>query len=316
LYFIKFICYVQSRQKLEITKPIFFIKILGGKMKSVITLLLFFTFYISLQAQLLNSNFENWTAGDPTDWFTSDIQGVVDGVTQAGSAYNGSYCVKLEVESLSGFTYPPYLSTLDPNTTLGHPVSVKHGSLHGYYKLNPLGNDALLVVIGMNVGQSNTVGAGGGILTAASSWTEFNLPIYYTPGSPDPDNVLVYFSIADTSGGTATVGSEAYIDFLDLTAPSGVEQLSGLPSDFSLSQNYPNPFNPTTKIEYSLSEQSLVQLKVYDILGNEVATLVNEEQSVGTYRVDFNAKGLTSGLYIARLKTGNLSKIIKMSLVK
>lgn len=285
-------------------------------MKSLITLLLFSTFYISLQAQILNSSFESWTAGDPTDWFTSDIQGLVDGVTQAGSAYNGSYCVKLEVGSLSGFTYPPYLSTLDPSTTLGHPVSVKHGSLHGYYKLNPLGNDALLIVIGMNVGQSNTVGAGGGILTAASSWTEFNLPIYYTPGSPDPDNVLVYFSVADTSGGTATVGSEAYIDFIDLTAPSDVEQLSGLPSNYSLSQNYPNPFNPTTNIEYTIPEQALVQLKVYDILGNEVATLVDEEQTAGTYRSDFTAQNLASGLYIAQLTVGDFMKTIKMTLMK
>jgi hypothetical protein len=285
-------------------------------MKSIYTVVFLVVTSSFIWAQPLNNDFENWTAGDPTDWFTSDIQGVVDGVTQAGSAYNGSYCVKLEVESLSGFTYPPYLSTLDPSTTLGHPVSVKHGSLHGYYKLNPLGNDVLLVVIGMNVGQSNTVGAGGGILTAASSWTEFNLPIYYTPGSPDPDNVLVYFSVADTSGETATVGSEAYVDFIDLTAPSGVEQLSGLPSDFSLSQNYPNPFNPSTKIEYSLPEQSMVQLKVYDILGNEVATLVNEEQPAGTYRADFSGENFSSGFYIARLTTGNLTKTIKMTLMK
>jgi len=59
-----------------------------------------------------------------------------------------------------------------------------------------------------------------------------------------------------------------------------------------------------------------VQLKVYDILGNEVATLVSEEQSVGSYRTDFNGEGLASGLYIARLNTGSFSKTIKMSLMK
>jgi len=101
-----------------------------------------------------------------------------------------------------------------------------------------------------------------------------------------------------------------------LTAPSGVEQLNGSPLDFTLSQNYPNPFNPSTKIEYSIPEVSFVQLKVYDILGNEVATLVNEEQSAGTYRADFTAHNLASGFYIAQLRAGNFSKTIKMNLLK
>ncbi|MDZ7625397.1 MAG: T9SS type A sorting domain-containing protein [Ignavibacteriaceae bacterium] len=95
-----------------------------------------------------------------------------------------------------------------------------------------------------------------------------------------------------------------------------VEQISGLPQDFNLSQNYPNPFNPTTNIEYTIPEASFVQLKVYDILGNEVATLVNEEQSAGTYKADFSGNDLASGLYIAKLQTGNYTKTIKMSLLK
>jgi hypothetical protein len=289
----------------------------GGKMKTAITFLFIFLGVSLVQAQPLNNDFESWASGDPTDWFTSDITGLVDGVSQAGSAYNGSSCVKLQVEDIGGGTaYPPYLASLDPSTSLGHPVSEKHGSLHGYYKLNPLGNDALLVVVGMNVGQSNTVGAGGGILTTASSWTEFNLPIYYTPGSPDPDNVVISFIVADAAGGTATIGSEAYVDFIDLTDPSSLEQLDGLPVDFSLSQNYPNPFNPTTNIEYTIPEASFVQLKVYDILGNEVASLVNQEQTAGTYRADFTASNLASGFYVAQLKAGDFSKTIKMTLMK
>jgi len=286
-------------------------------MKALITLLLFFTFYISLQAQLLNSNFESWTAGDPTDWYTSDISGFVDGVSQSGNAYNGSYCVKLEVVDIGGGTaFPPYLTTYNPTTQLGQPVTEKSGSLHGYYKCNPLGNDNLLIGVGMYVGQQTAVGAGAELLGAASNWTEFNTPIYYDPGSADPDNIVIYFFVVDTSAGSASIGSTAYVDYLSLTAPSDVEQLNGLPSDFSLSQNYPNPFNPTTNIEYNIPEQTIVQLKVYDILGSEVATLVNEVQSAGSYRVDFNGAGLATGLYIAKLQAGNYSKTIKMSLLK
>ena len=89
-----------------------------------------------------------------------------------------------------------------------------------------------------------------------------------------------------------------------------------IPNEYSLNQNYPNPFNPSTNIEYSIPEASFVQLKVYDILGNEVATLVNEEQSAGTYRADFFADNLASGLYVAQLRTGNFLKTIKMTLLR
>jgi hypothetical protein len=95
-----------------------------------------------------------------------------------------------------------------------------------------------------------------------------------------------------------------------------VEQISGLPQNFNLTQNYPNPFNPSTKIEYSIPEASFVQLKVYDILGNEVATIINEDQPAGTYRADFNGQGLASGMFIAKLQAGNYTKTIKMSLLK
>ena len=97
---------------------------------------------------------------------------------------------------------------------------------------------------------------------------------------------------------------------------TGVEQISGLVEDFSLSQNYPNPFNPSTNIEYSIPEASFVELKVYDVLGNEVATLVNKEQTAGVYRADFSGNSLASGLYIARITAGNFTNTIKMTLMK
>lgn len=107
-------------------------------------------------------------------------------------------------------------------------------------------------------------------------------------------------------------------DWYDWNTPftTDIEQISGLPESFNLSQNYPNPFNPSTKIEYSIPEASFVELKVYDILGNEVATLVDEEQSAGSYRADFSGSDVASGLYIAKLQAGNFSKTIKMSLLK
>lgn len=85
---------------------------------------------------------------------------------------------------------------------------------------------------------------------------------------------------------------------------------------FGMNQNYPNPFNPTTKISYSLPEQSYVQLKIFNILGKEIAVLVNGQQVAGNYSVDFNASGFSTGVYFAKITAGNYVKTIKMSLVK
>ncbi len=88
------------------------------------------------------------------------------------------------------------------------------------------------------------------------------------------------------------------------------------PVSFKLSQNYPNPFNPTTKISYALPKSGLVTLRVYDILGKEVATLVNEVKNAGNYTVDFSASNFTSGVYFYKLETNGFSDIKKMMLIK
>jgi len=124
-------------------------------------------------------------------------------------------------------------------------------------------------------------------------------------------NLSAVLSNPPTSG-TIDVESTSY----NLAIISSVEQISSLPMEFDLRQNYPNPFNPSTKIEYSIPQESIVELKVYDILGNEVAELVDEVQSAGTYRADFSGDNLASGLYIARIKAGDFTQSIKMSLLK
>ena len=104
--------------------------------------------------------------------------------------------------------------------------------------------------------------------------------------------------------------------------PTNVENEKLFPTEFSLSQNYPNPFNPSTSIQYAISSRQFVTLKVYDVLGNEVATLVYEEKSPGSYEVKFNsvetlhATSLPSGVYFYQLKTGDYLEIKKMILLK
>ena len=85
---------------------------------------------------------------------------------------------------------------------------------------------------------------------------------------------------------------------------------------FYINQNYPNPFNPSTKINYQIGKESLVQLKVYDVLGNEVATLVNEYKASGSYEVDFNASQLSSRIYFYKLQAGGYVETKKMILLR
>ena len=89
-----------------------------------------------------------------------------------------------------------------------------------------------------------------------------------------------------------------------------------IPKDFSLAQNYPNPFNPATTIRFQLPVDSYVTLKVYDILGNEVATLVDEVEKAGYYQRQFNGSFLSSGIYFYQLKAGKFSSIKKLILTK
>jgi hypothetical protein len=104
---------------------------------------------------------------------------------------------------------------------------------------------------------------------------------------------------------------------LDTTLYTAVEEFDNLqPGTYSLSQNYPNPFNPSTDIRYSISRSGMVTLKVYNMLGQEVAALVNQEQSAGNYSVDFNATGLASGVYVYRLQAGNIALSKSMLLLK
>lgn len=89
-----------------------------------------------------------------------------------------------------------------------------------------------------------------------------------------------------------------------------------LPKKYELSQNYPNPFNPSTSIKFSIPQSEIVSLKIYDIIGREVATLVNSKLSAGVFEYDFNASALSSGVYFYRLDAGSFTEIKKMLLVK
>jgi photosystem II stability/assembly factor-like uncharacterized protein len=140
-----------------------------------------------------------------------------------------------------------------------------------------------------------------------STWTSMNAP------SPVAGSDLRNCAFGSTTQGLL-FGYNNVVKFSLVTA---VENEHGvIPTGFALEQNYPNPFNPTTKITYSVPKTSVVELKVYDLLGRTVATLVNGEQAVGTYTVNFNAQGLSSGVYVYTMKAGDFKATKSLVLVK
>jgi hypothetical protein len=105
-------------------------------------------------------------------------------------------------------------------------------------------------------------------------------------------------------------------DFVNVVLAVEKEAGSAVPASYLLSQNYPNPFNPSTTIRYAIPATGLTTLKVFNILGQEVAMLVNEVQTAGVYTVRFDASSLASGLYFFRIQSGSFSQVKKMVLVK
>ena len=103
---------------------------------------------------------------------------------------------------------------------------------------------------------------------------------------------------------------------IELSSVNVDDHENNLLNSFYLKQNYPNPFNPITKIKYSIANSGFVSLIVYDVLGNQVATLENKVKPVGSYDINWNAENLTSGVYFYGMKAGDYVNIKKMVLLR
>ncbi len=125
----------------------------------------------------------------------------------------------------------------------------------------------------------------------------------------------VNFSLQNVTA-TDSQGNTILFDVIPISILVDVKENILLPTEFSLTQNYPNPFNPTTTISFEISHQSYITLKVYNVLGKEVATLLNGEKSAGKYNVEFNAGGLASGVYFYKLQAGSFVQTKKLILMK
>lgn len=126
--------------------------------------------------------------------------------------------------------------------------------------------------------------------------------------------------VANPSPGIYTASADNFTDFSNFCIGNdnfvSVKDADDIPKTYELFQNYPNPFNPVTVIRYSVPQKSFITLKVYDIIGKEIATLVNEEKSAGNYEMKFNGSNLSAGIYLYRIQAGNFVSSKKMVLIK
>jgi hypothetical protein len=166
-----------------------------------------------------------------------------------------------------------------------------------------------------------------------SGWMDMNRNFYHNLTNNNGDSLVelsekaLAFDTDNFEDGDYRIIVEVYdeagnfdIDSMNVKFKNGnpveTENETGKVYSFNLEQNYPNPFNPSTSIQYAISSRQFVSLNVYDVLGNEIATLVNEELPSGNYEVEFDGTGLPSGIYFYKLKAGGYVETKKMVLIK
>jgi hypothetical protein len=156
------------------------------------------------------------------------------------------------------------------------------------------------IIFSQNHMPYGVTGSGGGKLSSSTNILEFTIGESVVGKCSNPTNlgVMGFWSVYQQ-------------DVL-----TSVEEEDLLPVQYKLEQNYPNPFNPVTTIKYAVAERSRVIIKVYNIAGEEIVTLVNEEKDRGWYEVKFRAEEISSGIYLCRMQAGNYVSIKKMMLLK
>jgi photosystem II stability/assembly factor-like uncharacterized protein len=203
--------------------------------------------------------------------------------------------------------YANYLvKTTDGGRTWGDTLAVEPGKGHADTK----------VKVAKGVPGTNTVIAVGYNTLGTKAWKSDDNGTTWAALNPPNNGVNSDFTNLAFASSTQGI-MVGYQNIAKITLPTAVEnEHNAVPTGFALEQNYPNPFNPTTKISYSVPKTSFVELKVYDLLGRAVATLVNSEQTVGTHTVGFDAKGLSSGVYLYTMKAGDFTATKSLLLVK
>jgi len=271
------------------------------------------------QNEVLNPGFENWTAGQPDNWVTTNVPSLVTNVTQSSDAFTGSSSLKGEIGTFQGNPFGP---SIQASQGFGAPIlniTQNYTQLTGYYKVNITPGTVVVVIstlIDANSGQVATMVDT--LSVSATDWTQFTLDYDYSNGSGGQATQATIQIALGSDGGGFQIGDYYLVDDIALVNPVGVEPVdeNNLVNNFQLNQNYPNPFNPTTNIKFSIPSSEFVTLTIHNVLGEEVARIVDEQLAAGSYIVDWNAANLPSGTYFYTLFTANQQQTRKLMLLK
>ena len=275
--------------------------------------------------------------GDPNKTYTFTADDISSGFAFIDRTFNDATLATLTNQSttikftvntagaISSITGQPFTSV--DNVVVAGAVSPLQWPVGGWPD-----SDSIRVIFLKDNGTDGDVTAGDGIWSRNVTFPQYTiLRIQYKYG--------MNWGLVSNTGGNdneSSVGTDHFItltpnmlngtvinqwsvmgdhDLVDVVV--GVEELNSLtPAQYELTQNYPNPFNPSTKIRFGIPEAGLVNIKVFDVLGQEVTTLVNEFRNAGYHEVDFSASKLNSGIYFYTITSGNFSATKKMMLLK
>lgn len=296
-------------------------------MKSILTTLLL-TASIQLlvmttveaQNPIPNAGFENWSGNQPFGWTAINIPGF-ESITKSTDAYSGSFAVRGEVVNIGGFPQPPVLYS-GSQTQQTFPLSEHHNNFTGRYKFSPQGGDQLFIEIVFGNFSINGGAEGHAEIAAgASAYEEIEIVMNYDANNPpnwQPDHGNITVTILPPQNQSPHFGTWYLLDHFTFdNYPVGVKEIeSNNPEKFILEQNYPNPFNPSTTFQFSLSGESFVNLKIFNIQGEEIAELINKKLTAGMYKSSWDAEGFAAGTYIYVFRTNANVLSGKMILLK
>lgn len=304
-------------------------------MKSIyiksILLVLIVSFPSISKAQIPNSDFEKWAVNSnivmPDKWTFGAVEGIAIPVTRNADSHSGGFSVRGEVLSAGS---PPVETLITPILTSvppgsmdpGFSISERHYALTGFYQYYPVEGDKLQITVIM---YHEKTPVGMGILSieaGAIVYTPFSIHINYT-SEEIPNTCLITVTICGPTGSNDYhEGSYFLVDELEFDTPVLFYNGPGEYNyQFVLQQNYPNPFDSETEINFQVPEDINVSIKIFNILGQEIAELADRKFPKGRHSIrwngrDNNGRKVSNGIYFYNIQSGELSQARKMYLLR
>lgn len=261
------------------------------------------------QNPIPNPGFENWSAGNPVGWTTTNILTVTP-ISQSNQSHSGTSAAKLEVVSVFSVAISPVLICNSVS------INQNYQTFSYYYKANLSGGDQFLTTA-MLTENGNGHGAAVDSLSASNNsnvYVQRNVQVLYAPPvSQTADMLTITFVITGPNSSTPAIGSSVFLDDLNLSGgiPTALaEQTAILSTDLGSPQ--PNPASGNCLIPFSLKEKALVQIGLYDLEGKLVREILHEELAGGRYKAECDLSGLSPGLYLCKAQLHNQSYTCKL----